>query len=140
MTQLSEHFSLEELTATAHRGIDNTAPAAVIAPLKTLAAALEKVRAALGHPIHITSGYRSPALNKAVGGAKNSAHMLGWAADFICPAYGPPLGVCQAISSMGMPYDQIIYEMGVWTHLSVDPLSRHQNLSMHGGHYTPGFH
>ena len=68
--QLTAHFSLEELIAseTATRsGIDNTPPSELMPNLRALADGLEKVRAALGgRPIHINSGYRCPALNKAV--------------------------------------------------------------------------
>jgi len=73
---LSEHFSLEELTASevaARAGIDNTPSAETMRNLLRLAAGLELVRAAIGNnPIHVTSGYRSPRLNQMVGGAKNS--------------------------------------------------------------------
>src|SRR5438093_11543543 len=89
---LSEHFSLEELTESevaARAGIDNTPSAETMRNLLRLAAGLELVRAALGNnPIHVTSGYRSPRLNQMVGGAKNSMHTQGLAADILCPAFG----------------------------------------------------
>src|SRR5213596_4190034 len=96
---LSEHFSLEELTASevaARAGIDNTPSAETMRNLLRLAAGLELVRAALGnHPIHVTSGYRSPRLNQMIGGAKNSMQTRGLAADVLCPAFGPLLQVCR---------------------------------------------
>lgn len=119
---LSEHFSLDELIASetaARQGIDNTPGVAVLANLYTLAAALEYVRLLLGHPIHVNSGYRSPALNHAVGGAANSAHVQGLAADIICPEFGTALEVCQAIADSTMAFDQLIYEFASWAHVAI---------------------
>lgn len=120
--QLTEHFSLEELIASqtaARAGIDNTPSAAIVANLRVLAQGLEHVRAALGgKPIHVSSGYRSEALNRAVGGAGKSAHMLGLAADIICPQFGSPLEVCRAIVAAGVKTDQIIHEFGHWCHVA----------------------
>src|SRR5947208_17025278 len=119
---LSEHFSLEELPASevaARAGIDNTPSAETMRNLLRLAAGLELVRAALGNnPIHVTSGYRSPRLNQMVGGAKNSMHTQGLAADILCPAFGPPLEVCRALARSGIGTDQIIHEFGAWCHVA----------------------
>lgn len=120
--QLTDHFSLEELIAseTAVRlGIDNAPPAGLMPNLQVLAAGLELVRAALGaRPIHINSGYRCVALNTKIGGAKNSLHINGLAADIICPSFGPPLAVCRAIIAAGLTPDQVIHEFGHWCHVS----------------------
>ena len=120
--QLSEHFSLEELIASeiaARKGIDNTPSPSIIVNLRVLAAGLEQVRAALGgKPIHVSSGYRCAALNRAVGGAGKSAHMDGLAADILCPQFGPPLDVCKAIVNAGIKTDQIIHEFGHWCHVA----------------------
>ena len=109
MTKLSEHFTLEELTfsATAQRKqIDNKPPAEVLENMKRLAAGLEEVRAALGNkPMRINSGYRSPKLNRAVGGARLSAHMAGYAADFVCPDFGSPLKIVKALAATGIQFD-----------------------------------
>jgi hypothetical protein len=154
VTPLSQHFTLEELTfsSTAVRlGIDNTAPSDIVPRLRILANALEAVRMLLGaRPIHIDSGYRCPALNKAVGGAPSSAHMQGWAADFLCPDFGLPVQVARALAASmedahdgnpGRPFDQIIME-GVWVHISFDPQARRQCLTAHftpnGVSYTSG--
>ena len=122
---LSEHFSLEELTASevaARAGIDNTPSAETMRNLLRLAAGLELVRAAIGNnPIHVTSGYRSPRLNQMVGGAKNSMHTQGLAADILSPAFGPPLEVCRAIATSRIPVDQIIHEFGRWCHVGFAP-------------------
>ena len=120
--QLTDHFSLEELIASetaARFGIDNTPPAMLTPNLRVLAAGLELVRAALGaRPIHVNSGYRCLALNEKIGGAKNSLHMTGLAADIICPSFGPPLAVCRAIIAAGLTPDQVIHEFGQWCHVS----------------------
>ena len=145
MTRLSEHFTLEELTfsATAQRKqIDNKPPAEVLENMKRLAAGLEEVRAALGNkPMRINSGYRSPKLNRAVGGARLSAHMAGYAADFVCPEFGSPLKIVKALAATGIQFDKLIQE-GTWVHISFAPEARRQLLTAHfgpnGTSYTAG--
>lgn len=141
--QLSEHFSLEEMVAsqTASRlGLDNTPPADVIENMKRAASHMEEVRALLGHSIVVSSGYRSPAVNQAVGGTETSAHCQGWAIDFICPGLGTPYQVAQKIYGAAVRFDQLIMEH-TWVHISFDPRLRHQPLTLrHGGGYDPGIH
>ena len=145
MTKLSEHFTLEELTfsATAQRKqIDNKPPADVLENMKRLAAGLEEVRAALGNkPMRINSGYRGPKLNRAVGGARLSAHMAGYAADFVCPDFGSPLKIVKALAATGIQFDKLIQE-GTWVHISFAPEARRQLLTAHfgpnGTSYTEG--
>ncbi len=146
---LSDHFTLEELTfsSTAVRmGIDNSPPANIVDHLKILAEGLEKVRSQVLNnlPMHIDSGFRCPALNTLIGGATNSAHTLGFAADFTCAARrggGDPLSICRAIQASGIAFDQVIQE-GTWVHVSFDPTLRGQVLTAHfvGGKasYTNG--
>jgi zinc D-Ala-D-Ala carboxypeptidase len=121
--RLSENFSLEELTASetaARKGIDNTPSEEVINNLKRLAAALQEVRALLNHrAILISSGYRSPELNQAVGGSATSDHCKGLAADFICPSYGTPNDIVRAIAASGLSFKQVIREFDKWVHLSI---------------------
>jgi zinc D-Ala-D-Ala carboxypeptidase len=121
--RLSENFSLEELTASetaARKGIDNTPSEEVIDNLKRLAAALQEVRALLNHrAILISSGYRSPELNQAVGGSATSDHCKGLAADFICPSYGTPNDIVRAIAASGLSFKQVIREFDKWVHLSI---------------------
>jgi zinc D-Ala-D-Ala carboxypeptidase len=119
--QLTPNFSFEELTASetaARDGIDNTPPDALMDNLLALANGLEKVRALLGNPIHVNSGYRCPALNAKVGGASNSRHMTGLAADIVCPQFGSPLDVCRAVANSGIAVDQVIHEFATWCHVS----------------------
>ncbi len=128
---LSEHFTLEELTfsSTAQRlGIDNTPDSDTVGRLTALAQGLEQVRALLDAAMHIDSGYRCQALNKAVGGVPASAHVDGYAADFIAPDYGAPLEIARAIMASGIAFDQVICE-GTWVHVSFDPRLRREALT-----------
>jgi hypothetical protein len=138
-TPLTAHFALEELACTQHREIDNTPPPEVVANLRSLAARLEEVRRLLGdRVISVTSGYRCPALNRAVGGARTSAHLTGHAVDFNCHGFGDPPAVCRTIAESGALFDQLIEE-GTWVHLSFDPRFRRQVLTKRpGGGYGLG--
>ncbi len=82
---LSPSFRLSEFVASqtaARRGLDNTPPPAAIAALQTLCVeVLQPVRDHFARPVIVSSGYRAPAVNAAVGGSKTSQHMLGEAAD-----------------------------------------------------------
>jgi hypothetical protein len=129
---LSQHFSIDEFTTSqtaARLGLDNTPPPDVVEALKRTALGLEMVRALLQAPIHINSGYRSPVVNRAVGGAANSQHMTGQAADIICPGFGTPVEVVRAIvSNSSIPYDQCILEFNSWCHISFSAMPRKQAL------------
>lgn len=119
---MSRNFDLAQLTAsdTARaRGIDNHADPSHLGNLKRLADLLEEVRTLIGHPLVITSAYRSPALNAAVGGVPHSRHALGLAADFTCPGFGSPLEVARQIAGSTIAFDQIIHEYGRWVHLGL---------------------
>jgi zinc D-Ala-D-Ala carboxypeptidase len=141
---LSTHFTLEQLCAssTAQRLIiDNTPPTDVVDRLRILAEGLEKIRALLdNHPLYIDSGYRCTTLNRAVCGAPNSAHLLGYAADFVCPAFGMPNEIVTKIKTSYLHFDQVIQE-GTWVHISFDPKLRNEVLTAHfgpnGTRYTP---
>ncbi len=130
---LSPHFTREEaiFSSTAMRnGIDNAPPAEILANMGEAAGHLELVRVLLSRAIHVDSWYRCPALNKAVGGAASSAHMQGWAIDFICPEFGTPLEIVHAIQAEGIAFDQCIQE-GNWVHISFDPQMRGRVLTAH---------
>ena len=116
---LTEHFSLEELTHTDHREFDNTPNDAEIANLKRLAAFLEEVKTVLGgKPIMVNSAFRSKLVNDAVGSKDTSQHRVGCAADIRVPAMTPD-EVVQAIIASDLGYDQVIREFNSWTHISV---------------------
>lgn len=132
--QLSPHFRLSELldsgTARA-RKLSNDPSPEVLANLKLLCEqALEPIRAVVG-PLKINSGYRSDAVNKAVGGSTTSAHSFGLAADLHPPAGCKKL-MTQIIAS-GVKLDQIIYER-TWVHVGLlhpaTKAQRGQKLSM----------
>ena len=117
--QLSPHFKLSELldsgTARKHK-LSNDPSAEVLANLKLLCEqALEPIRAKVG-PLKINSGYRSDAVNDAVGGSKTSAHSYGLAAD-LHPPHGCKKLMNDIIAS-GVKLDQIIFER-TWVHVGL---------------------
>jgi hypothetical protein len=119
MTQLTEHFTLEELTATSHREFDNTPNDVEIANLQRLAEFLETVKTVLGNkPVMINSAFRSKQVNDAVGSKDTSQHRVGCAADIRVPGMTPN-EVIQTIIASDIAYDQIIREFDSWTHISI---------------------
>jgi len=144
-TKLTEHFTLDELifSSTAERmRIDNEPYGEQAENLKIVAEGLEKVRTLLlSNPMHIDSGFRCYALNRAVGGSMLSAHCNGLAADFTCSGFGTPLDICKAILASDIVFDQLIQE-GTWVHISFSPLLRREVLTAHfyqgGVKYTEG--
>jgi hypothetical protein len=136
--KLSEHFTLQELTASdwaSRNNVPNDPNSDITSNLIMLAEKLEEVRAVLGKPIHINSGYRSPKVNKAIGGKPTSSHQYGLAADIRCPEFGTPEQVCAAIMESGIKFDQLILEFptpdgGGWTHLGIGKQMRQQVLTI----------
>jgi uncharacterized protein YcbK (DUF882 family) len=125
---LTEHFTLAELTATSHRQFDNTPNEAETANLQLLAEFLEQVKTLLdGKPIMISSGFRCKAVNDSVGSKDTSQHRLGYAADFKVPGMTPDQ-VVRALVASDLPYDQVIREFDAWTHVSISPSPRRQAL------------
>lgn len=119
MTQLSEHFSYEELTHTDHREFDNTPNSEELENLKRLAEFLEQVKVVLGgKPVMINSAFRSKAVNDAVRSKDSSQHRIGCAADIRVPGLTPDQ-VVKAVVSSNLQYDQIIREFDRWTHISI---------------------
>lgn len=130
------NFTIGELCTSKvaqEKGIDNTPPAVVKVHLTETITLLEAIRAEwakycleynLGTPsLIISSGYRSPELNKAVGGVKNSAHVAGYAADIV-PANGKQdvfeRFMSEVFAKKGYAYDQIIIERSKnsrWVHV-----------------------
>jgi hypothetical protein len=134
--QLSEHFTLEELTVT-NTGLDNTPDEEVIENLTRLCnTLLEPLRSYLQKPILVTSGYRSPEVNAKVGGTSNSAHQLGLAADIHVPDMTPS-ELAIAISHTGLPYDKAISEP-TWVHVQVAPSGSQPRAELYTAVFTPG--
>ena len=132
---LSQNFTLTEMiqSATADRlGLSNTPNAQERANLQRLACRLlQPARNALG-PLRITSGFRSEAVNRAVGGVPNSDHRLGYAADVI-PVDVGTRAFAEWVAR-NVQFDQIILEFGAsaqnpaWIHVSINPRNRRQIL------------
>jgi uncharacterized protein YcbK (DUF882 family) len=128
---LSKHFTYDELIHSNYairHGLSNNPSPNISGHLKQLADALEEVRALLNAPITISSGYRSMELNRAIGGSGKSAHMEGYAADFICPNFGLPKKIVRAIVESDIKFDQVICE-GTWVHFSIAPAMRREALN-----------
>lgn len=116
---LTEHFTLEELTHTDHRELDNTPNDSELANLTRLAEFLEEVKTVLGgKPIMVNSAFRSKAVNDAVGSKDTSQHRVGCAADIRVPSMTPDQ-VVKAIIASDLAFDQVIREFDRWTHISI---------------------
>lgn len=119
--KLTEHFSLEEMTASdiaVRHSINNNPSGDVIVNLRRLAEFLEKVRLLLNKPIHINSAYRSPEVNNLLGSKPTSQHCLGCAADIKVGGLTPDQ-VVKAIVKSDLKYDQVIREFDSWVHISI---------------------
>lgn len=140
--QLTDHFSRHEAlrSATAEKmGIENVPESGeTVAAIQHTAHRMEGVRNILGSaPILVSSWYRCPELNKAVGGVPNSAHQQGFAVDFTCPSFGPPLAVARRVAGR-VGFDQLIYEYGRWVHISFVPSMRGEVLTAMSDGYRNG--
>lgn len=152
MTKLSENFSLSEFTSSqtaSRRGLDNTPPPDVVRALTALCEnVLEPVRKHFG-VVKVSSGYRSPAVNRAVGGSKTSQHVFGQAADIEVP--GVANGDVARWIARNVDFDQLILEFYTpgqpnsgWVHVSWRPSDRRkQTLTAKRGlmgktQYLPG--
>jgi len=132
MTNLTPHFTLEELTHTDHRTLDNTPTERekciidgkevfvnAVANLPRLADFLEQLKVVLGNkPIMVNSAFRSEAVNDAVGSSNKSDHRRGCAADIRVPGMTPD-EVVKAIIASELPYQQVIREFDRWTHVAI---------------------
>lgn len=137
---LSQHFTLEEATRsdTAVRlGLDNQPDDATLDAMRAAAEKMELVRQLLGNdPLQVTSWYRSPEVDRAVGGTgRSNGHSSGWCIDFrmyehLPARYRTPLEICQAIVASDLRYDQLIWE-GTWVHISFHPALRQMQLTAH---------
>ena len=104
-----------------------------------VAAILDPLRTACGKPIRISSGFRCPALNRAIGGVANSQHMRGEAADIDLGSTTENRKLAKLIVDMKLPFDQLIDEANyAWIHVSYKRKgdNRGQILRMRGGKYT----
>ncbi|BDW99173.1 hypothetical protein MACH15_09260 [Maricaulis maris] len=138
---LTRNFKLAEFIRSDkadEMGDPNTPDEEHLRALHGLACGMEQVRRILGdRPISITSGYRNPAVNKAVGGVSNSAHALGYAADFSVKGM-TPVEVARALEASTLAFDQLIYEASRnINHISFDPRMRREVKTQKKGAGTP---
>jgi zinc D-Ala-D-Ala carboxypeptidase len=121
--RITPSFWLSEFLSSDYavrQGLDNTPGAQQLANVcNILAPGMQRVRNCLDAPAFIISGYRSPEVNRAIGGSANSQHMLGLAADFKAPSFGMPRTVAQYLMERSgeIRFDQLIWE-GDWVHAS----------------------
>lgn len=126
-----KYFKLRELYVT-RQPYNNTPPAEALAKLRAVVdKVLDPLREALGKPVLITSGYRSPEVNRAVGGSKTSQHLLGEAVDFVCD----DMALAFDYILKHLPYDQLIWEFGTdaqpaWIHVSYRAEGRNRRQAL----------
>jgi hypothetical protein len=129
--KIGKYFSLEELTVSqeaARRGILNRPGPEEMANLQRLVRnVLDPLRELIQQPIIVTSAFRSRNVNSLIGGARNSQHVLGQAADIIVPSMSPTV-VVALIANSRIPFDQVIDEFESWTHVSWSPRNRRERL------------
>lgn len=118
-----KHFTIKELSASptaVARGIDNNPTEQVIAALTRLTDnVLDPLRQAYGFPIYVNSGYRCPALNRAVGGTSGSQHLRGEAADITTGCSENNARLYRLLRKLELPIDQAINEHDfAWIHVS----------------------
>lgn len=124
---MAKYFAFSEMIDSdiaKEKGIENIPDWQSIDNLRNLVEhILEKVRAMYGKPIIVSSGYRSDALNRVVGGAINSQHLRGMAADITTGSIDGNRRLFALIEESDLPFDQLIDEKGYkWLHISYDPL------------------
>ncbi|WP_199097275.1 D-Ala-D-Ala carboxypeptidase family metallohydrolase [Dyella sp. ASV21] len=128
---LGKHFTLHEMTISqeaTRRGIANVPSDWDIGCLRDLVShVLDPLRERLGKAILVSSGYRSKALNVAIGGASNSQHCVGQAADINVKGM-TPAELASAIRKFNLPFDQLIEEFGQWVHVSYSAQHRREFL------------
>jgi hypothetical protein len=129
-TEFPPEFTLAELTRsdTAKRlGIDNQPTGETLNNLRKTAHNLVKVRELFYYPVIVNSGYRSLAVNRAIGSSDNSQHVKGEAVDFRTHQY-TPRQIVEMIKKSDIPYDQLILEYESWVHISFSARNRRQVL------------
>jgi zinc D-Ala-D-Ala carboxypeptidase len=129
--KLSKNLSVREFTKSntaERRGIDNSIPKKYWLSAKALAENIfQPIREHFDTPIYISSGFRSEALNEAIGGSKTSQHSKGEAIDIdMDHRNGPTNAEVFYYIKDNLPFDQLIWEFGdednpSWVHVSYNP-------------------
>lgn len=141
--RLGTFFWLSEFLrsdAATRKGLVNLPGPTELANIRgPLAAGMERVRNLLGVPVHITSGFRAPAVNAAVGGAASSQHCQGLAADFIAPDFGTPRTVASYLMQRApdLRFQQLIFE-GTWVHIGFPAPGEQPRGEVLTAHFVPG--
>ena len=142
--RLAEHLTVAEFTdsdTAARLGLDNSLPGNRLEAAQITGVMLERVRGVLGAPMLITSGYRCPELNKAIGSGPGSDHTKAEALDFKCPSFGTPLAICQTLlpRMQELGIGQMIFEH-TWVHISTRKPDNAANvaLTLSGSGYVMG--
>jgi zinc D-Ala-D-Ala carboxypeptidase len=136
--QISKHLSLAEVSRSEtakRRGINNTPSGEHLENFKMLAEnVFEKIREHFGVPIHISSGYRSKELNKAIGGSATSQHCSGEAIDIDMDGSANGVTNAQVFNYIkdNLQFDQLIWEFGSdtnpdWVHVSYESTGKQRN-------------
>lgn len=116
---LTPHFTkseMEKSNTAIRKGLSNVCPDDLLPNMQNVAEHLELIRAHFDAPVRVLSCYRSPKVNKAVGGSKTSAHRFAMAAD--CTVDGVSIfDLCKWCADNVPEYDQIIAEFGEWMHI-----------------------
>ena len=134
---LSEHFVLGEFTRSKYPEVYNIPSHEAIANLKRVCEWLEVLRNKIGHPIVINSGYRSPQLNRKVGGAPTSNHLTGCAADIRTNGMEQAIEYAAILINYAkesqQDYDELLIEKNcygaIWLHFAVRPKENRRKIA-----------
>lgn len=121
-----KYFSFTEMISTVSTAQENNLPDwdDINRLLELCRWILDPVREMYGKPIVVTSGFRTPLLNRLVGGVTTSRHMQGLAADLCCD---DPKALFDLIAESDLPFDQLIYyQKKKFVHVSYSPTYRHE--------------
>ena len=126
---LSQHFTLGEFTRSKYPEVYNIPSHEAIANMKRLCVWLEVLRNKVGHPIVINSGYRSPQLNRKVGGAPTSNHLTGCAVDIRTSGFEQAIEYTAILiayaTESNQEFDELLIEKNrygaIWVHFAVRP-------------------
>ena len=136
--KLSEHYSLGEFTESEYKDVFNIPSHVAIENMKRICGWLEVLRDRYGAPIIINSGYRSPQLNKLVGGVATSNHVTGCAVDIRCSGAEQAIDYAYILKSYAkesqQEFDELFIEKNkygrYWVHFAVRPAGNRRNVNI----------